>query len=165
MQTEKEKYEIIKFQEETLIFDHFDNEDAWNLGKQIIEDARKDGVSIVVEIWINGYMVFKYGLRGTNSYNDIWLKRKVNTVNMMGRSTLRVHYMPYVGEDDLREDAHLNLNEYSNMGGGFPICVKGAGIIGILAVSGLTHIHDHQRAVEGIAKYLGITSLQNVIDS
>ena len=164
MQTEKEKYEIIKIQEETLIFDHFDNEDAWNLGKQIIEDARKDNVAIAVEIWNNGYMVFRYGLNGTNNYNHLWLKRKVNTVNMFGRSTLRVHYMPYVGEDDISKDAHLDLSEYSNMGGGFPIRVKGIGVIGTLAVSGLTHFQDHQRAVDGIAKYLGIASIKSITE-
>lgn len=164
MQTEEEKYRIIKVQEEKLVFDHFDNDDAWNLGKQIIEDARKDNVSIAIEIWINGYMVFRYGLKGTNNYNDLWLKRKVNTVNMFGKSTLRVHYMPFVGEDDLSKEAHLDLCEYSNMGGGFPIYVKGVGTIGILAVSGLTHIQDHQRAVDGIAKYLGVISLKRVME-
>ncbi len=164
MQTEKEKYQIIKHQEDTLVFEHFDHDDAWNLGKQIIEDAKKDSLSIAAEIWMNGYMVFRYGCNGTNNYNNLWLGRKVNTVNMLGRSTLRVHYMPYVGEDDLSKDAHLDLNVYSNMGGGFPIRVKGIGVIGTLAVSGLTHIQDHQRAVEGIAKYLGISDLQRVTE-
>lgn len=162
MSAEHEKYKIVKKQEETLIFDHFDNRTAWELGRQIVEDAFRSGISIAVEIWINGYMVFRYGSNGTNNYNDLWLTRKVNTVNMFHRSTLRTHYMPYVGEDDLYRDAHLDPNVYSNMGGGFPICVKGVGCIGVLAVSGLTHTQDHQVAADGIAKFLGIENLKRV---
>lgn len=150
------KYEDIKHQEEILKFEHFDNEDAWKLGCQIVEDAMKTNKHISVEIWINQYLVFRYGSQGTNNYNDLWMRRKINTVNMFHRSSLRVHYMPQVGEDDIYKDAHLDPDKYSNMGGGFPIHVKGTGVVGALAVSGLNHIEDHQVAAEGIKKYLKI---------
>ncbi|MDO4478799.1 MAG: heme-binding protein [Lachnospiraceae bacterium] len=157
-----DNYAICKRQEERLVFDHFDNDDAWKLGSQMVNDAREKGLAIAVEIWINGYMVFRYGFNGTNNYNDLWLGRKTNTVNMFHRSTLRTHYQPAVGEDDLYTDAHLDPNEYSNMGGGFPIFVKNVGCIGVLNVSGLVHTSDHQTAVDGIAKYLGITDIERV---
>ena len=64
MSIEKENYQIVKSQEEILRFTHFDNQDAWNLGKQIVEDAQKNNLSISVEIWINNYMVFRYGCQG-----------------------------------------------------------------------------------------------------
>ena len=48
------------------------------------------------------------------------------------------------------------------MGGGFPIYVKGVGVIGVVAVSGLTHTQDHQMAVEGVARMLGIENLETV---
>ena len=156
MSIEKENYQIVKSQEEILRFTHFDNKDAWNLGKQIVEDAQKNNLSISVEIWINTYMVFRYGCQGTNTFNEIWMRRKINTVNMLHRSSLRVHYMPYVGEDDIYKDGHLDPDEYGNMGGGFPIYVQGTGVVGALAVSGLSHTQDHQTAVNGIAKYLGV---------
>ena len=39
MSIEKENYQIVKSQEELLRFIHFDNYDAWNLGKQIVQYA------------------------------------------------------------------------------------------------------------------------------
>ena len=162
MSLEKENYAIVKRQEELLVFDHFDHDDAWRLGRQLVEDAREKGLPIAAEIWINGYMVFRYGFGGTNNYNDLWLSRKVNTVNMLHRSTPRAHYMPFVGEDDLYRDAHLDPNEYANMGGGFPIRVKGVGCIGVLAVSGLAHTRDHQTAVDAAAKYLGVEGIEAI---
>ena len=162
MSLEQENYAIVVRQEEQLLFEHFDNDDAWKLGCQLVEDARKEGLAIAAEIWINGYMVFRYGCNGTNNYNDLWLSRKVRTVNMLHRSTLRAHYMPFVGEDDLYRDAHLDADVYDNMGGGFPIRVKGVGCIGVLAVSGLTHTRDHQTAADAMAKYLGIQDIETV---
>ena len=162
MSIETENYRIVKEQEESLRFGHFDNEDAWKLGNIIVEQARAKQVAIAAEIWINGYQVFRYGFQGTNSFNDIWLRRKVNTVNMLHRSSLRVHYMPYVGEDDIYADGHLDASVYGNMGGGFPIFVKNVGVIGVVAVSGLTHMQDHQMAVDGVAAMLGIHDLEKV---
>ena len=162
MSLEQDNYAIIKRQEETLVFDHFDNDDAWKLGCLLVEGAKEKGRAIAVEIWINGYMVFRYGCNGTNNYNDLWLSRKVNTVTMFHRSTLRAHYMPFVGEDDLYRDAHLDPNEYANMGGGFPIRVKGVGCIGALAVSGLAHTRDHQTAADAVAKFLGIEGIEAI---
>ena len=162
MSIETRNYEIVKKQEALLTFSHFDNESAWELGNIIVEYAREKEVSIAVEIWINHYRVFRYGFQGTNAFNYLWLRRKVNTVNMLHRSSLRVHYMPYVGEDDIYADGHLDPSVYGNMGGGFPIYVKGVGVIGVVAVSGLTHTQDHQMAVEGVARMLGIENLETV---
>ena len=164
MTNEEKNLEIVKRQEERILFEHFDNDDAWNLGSLIVEEARKAGKAIAVEIHINGYQVFRYGFNGTNGYNDWWLRRKINTVNMFHRSTLRIHYMPFTGEDDIYRDAHLDPQDYADMGGGFPIVVKGVGCIGVLAVSGLTHTMDHQTAVDGAAKYLGIDDIEKVME-
>jgi uncharacterized protein (UPF0303 family) len=41
-------------------------------------------------------------------------------------------------------------------GGGFPITVKGAGIIGVIAVSGLPEREDHGVVVDALCDHLGI---------
>ena len=92
--------------------------------------------------------------------DQMCIRDRVNTVNMLHRSSLRVHYMPYVGEDDIYADGHLDASVYGNMGGGFPIFVKNVGVIGVVAVSGLTHTQDHQMAVDGVAAMLGIYDLE-----
>ena len=155
MDREMEIYKILCKQEETLRFDSFDNTDAWELGCLIVNEARSRGLSIAVDIVINGYKVFRYGFPGTNDYNEIWLSRKIKSVTMMHRSTLSIHYMRKTGQEDIYEGGHLEPAEYAAMGGGFPIYVNGVGVIGVLAVSGLEHHEDHDMAVTGLCKYLG----------
>ena len=150
----RECYEIIDKQEKVLRFDHFTNEDAWELGKTIVETGYEEKLPIAVDIVVNGYKVFRFGFSGTNNYNEIWLTRKINSVTTMGCSTLKLHYMMQCGEEDIYQGGHLNPVEYAAMGGGFPINVNGVGMIGVLAVSGLHHIDDHNCAVKGIMKYL-----------
>lgn len=155
MTPEMKNYQILCRQEEVLRFEKFDNEDAWKLGCLIVEDARAKGVSIAADIVINGYQVFRYGFPGTNGYNEIWLNRKAKSVTMMHRSTLAIHYMRKTGQEDIYRDGHLEPAEYGTMGGGFPIYVKGVGVIGVLSVSGLEHHEDHDMAVAGLCRYLG----------
>ena len=155
MSRDMEVYEVLCRQEEMLRFDSFDNEDAWKLGSLIVEDARKRNLPIAVDIRINGYQVFRYGFQGTNDYNEIWLKRKIKSVTMMHKSTLGIHYMRRTGREDIYENGYLDPAEYAAMGGGFPIYVKGTGVIGVLAVSGLEPHEDHDAAVSGLCKYLG----------
>lgn len=155
MDKKMEIYEIITKQEQTLRFDKFDNEDAWKLGSLIVEEARRQGKVIAVDIVINGYKVFRYGFSGTNNYNEIWLTRKINSVTTMHRSTLAIHYMMHTGQEDIYQGGYLDPAKYAAMGGGFPIYVNGVGVIGVLAVSGLEHHEDHDMAVTGLCKYLG----------
>ena len=57
---------------------------------------------------------------------------------------------------DQEKDWRLNNEEYGAIGGGFPIIVKGTGIIGAVACSGLAHTDDHQLLVDSIAEILGV---------
>ena len=152
----KTNYDIVAAQEKTLIFDHFDYEDAWNLGRILAEKAISRKLPVAVEIVLNGYLVFRYGCPGSNISNDIWLQRKVNTVTMMQISTLRTYYMPLVGQDDICRDWHLKPDTYATLGGGFPITVKGTGLVGVAAVSGLPHHLDHDLVIDAISEYLGV---------
>lgn len=146
---------VIEQQESSLRFDHFDNDDAWNLGCLIVEDARKKQLAIAVDININGYTVFRYGFSGTNDNNNRWLTRKANTVNTVHKSTLRVYGELVRADEDLESDWHLDPMKFACMGGGFPIFVNGVGVVGSVIVSGLSHFEDHDMVVEGICTLLG----------
>lgn len=163
MNIQKENYRIAAEQERLLIFDHFNHQDAWALGSQVVIDANELNIAIACDVWLNNFQVFRYGIEGTGQFHDLWLKRKMRTVTMFEKSSLRVHCMPYVGEDDLVKDAYLDPNIYSIMGGGFPIHVKNTGMVGVLCVAGGTHTQDHQIAANAIAKRLDVT-IDQVLD-
>ena len=50
----------------------------------------------------------------------------------------------------------LDIADYVLAGGGFPVTVKGAGVIGVIAVSGLPERQDHGVVVEALCNHLGI---------
>lgn len=154
--TALKNYQIVLSQEDQLVFDSFTEEDAQKLGMTVIDEARSRHVAIACDVWLNGCQVFRWFLPGTGHYHDLWLRRKARTVDMFGFSSLHVHYQGMAGGDDLVKDAFLDPNQYSVMGGGFPIRLRGAGVIGSLCVSGLTHTQDHQLAADALASYLGV---------
>ncbi|MEE0419782.1 MAG: heme-degrading domain-containing protein [Lachnospiraceae bacterium] len=150
----EQKYNLIDIQEKQLRFERFDNEDAWQLGCILANEAKRRGVSVAVDIVLNGYQVFRYGGQGTNNYNEIWLSRKIQSVNTMHVSTLKLYYMMRTGKEDIYQGGNLDPASYAAVGGGFPIYVNGTGCVGAVAVSGLTHHEDHDFAVDGLCKYL-----------
>jgi uncharacterized protein (UPF0303 family) len=60
------------------------------------------------------------------------------------------------GSDHFPPRRGLDNADFVLAGGGFPIRVKGAGVIGCITVSGLHERDDHQLAVDGICEELGI---------
>lgn len=156
MEENLKRYEKIEDQEKRLRFVKFDNEDAWRLGSILVEEAKKQDVSIAIDILINGYQVFRYGARGTNHYNEIWLSRKIRSVYTMQVSSLKLYYMMLIGKEDIYQGGYLDPAQFAAVGGGFPIYVNGVGCIGVLAVSGLTHHQDHDMAVQGLCRYLNM---------
>ena len=106
----------------------------------------------------NGYTVFQYGFSGTNCSNELWMKRKENTVRMMEMSSLRLYMLLKLKQETL-EDRGLNGKDYVARGGAFPIRVEGVGVIGSVIVSGLDHMADHDFAVACISQYLRIDNI------
>jgi len=146
--------ELYKRQEEVLRFDEFTHEDAFAIGLMICEHGKKHHLAIAVDITINGYQVFRYGLPGTTLNNDLWLKRKIMTVNTLQMSTLHVNAQLELNNQKLREDWLLDDEVYAGVGGGFPIHIKGTGVIGSICVSGRPHKEDHEIIINILKKYL-----------
>ena len=139
----EESVKVLTMQEEILQFSHFTNEDAWELGSYMVEEAARNDLPVAVSIRLNnGYTVFQYGFSGTNCSNELWMKRKENTVRM-----------------ETLEDRGLNGKDYVARGGAFPIRVEGVGVIGSVIVSGLDHMADHDFAVACISQYLRIDNI------
>jgi uncharacterized protein (UPF0303 family) len=104
---------------------------------------------------------------GTKPDNEIWIRRKRNTVLRFGMSSwaLRQKMLagPPVEEAGVVEAAFVKkfalasstggsaADDYTINGGGFPVRVRGVdGIVAVIVVSGLQQEDDHQVIVETV---------------
>ncbi len=155
----EESIRILAMQEEILQFSHFTNEDAWELGSFMVAEAARNHLPVIISIRLNnGCPVFQYGFPGTNCNNERWLVRKQNTVRMMEMSSLRF-FMILKKNGETLEERRLDPQDYAACGGGFPIRVAGAGVIGSVTVSGLDHMADHEFVSACMSKYLRIDGI------
>lgn len=155
----EESIRVLAMQEEILQFSHFTNEDAWELGSLMVTEAARNHLPVVISIRLNqGYTLFQYAFKGTSYNNEQWMARKQNTVRSMEMSSLRFFMMLKKNGETL-EEYGLNEKEYVARGGGFPIRVAGAGVIGSVLVSGLDHMADHEFVSACMSKYLQIEGI------
>ena len=144
-----------ELEEKNLQFTHFSNEDALKVGLTVADLAAKRSGAVVIEIVVNGNELFHYNMPGSNPRQCAWVKKKANMVFSAQMSSLHAGQFLEASGKDLWEDWRCSDAEYATIGGGFPIILKGTGIIGSLCCSGLPHTEDHRLLVDAVAEYLG----------
>ncbi|MFR5641060.1 MAG: heme-binding protein, partial [Butyricicoccus sp.] len=101
---------------------------------------------------VNGLVVFRYFAEGAKPDSELWLARKRNAVDLMETSSLRF-FAELEDAGETFADRKLDPNEYA-AGGGFPIRLRGTGVIGSICVSGYPdHVDDHQLIINTLAEY------------
>jgi len=139
-------------QEELYTFDSFTQSDALRLGKLMLAVSEEYGLTSGVEIVLNDMTVFKQMPEGTSRLNDAWMNKKVQTVLLTGWSTMRLWAMhEMIGQK--RAGNMLPNEDYVMCGGGFPIRVKGAGVIGAIACSGPGDQNEHELIIEALKRF------------
>lgn len=141
-------------QEAELRFDHFDHETALALGLRLVEAARRDRLPVVVSIRRGGQVLFHAGLPGSTPDNDAWVERKCRVVERFHRSSLRMKVSHTDATVPLEHAYRLDRTRYAADGGAFPITVRGAGVVGAVAVSGLPDVDDHALVVRELRALL-----------
>jgi uncharacterized protein (UPF0303 family) len=144
---------LIRHQEQALVLPLFDEDVAFELGSAIRARALSEGLSLVVDVRTWDRQLFFAATPGTNADNSEWVRRKINTVRRFGRASYRM--VLERGEVPFSPQSGADPADYVVAGGGFPIRVKGAGIIGCLTISGLPGRADHGVAVAALAVHLG----------
>ena len=142
-------------EEQELQFAKFSEEDAWNLGSQLVELARSRHLPVTIDITRGTHQLFHAALRGTSPDNDEWVKRKVRLVYRFGHSSFYVGHVLKSKGKTIEQSYLVSESDYAPHGGCFPIIVKDTGIVGTVTVSGLPQEEDHKLVVEAIRKYLG----------
>ena len=148
--------ESLLAEEQLLQFTTFTNEDAWELGTRLVEAARAGGLPVTVDVRRGDQQLFHAALPGTSADNDAWIERKVRVVRRFGRSSLAVGTELRVEGRTIEEAYLLDEAEYAPHGGAFPVAVKGVGVVGTVAVSGLPQAEDHALVVRVLREFLGV---------
>jgi len=143
-------------QETTLVFPSFDEATAFAIGSTIRDRGLKERMPIVIDIRTFDRPLFYAALPGSTADNANWARRKRNVVQMFLKSTYRMVLEQQRPDRTFKPGAGIDSADYVLAGGGFPVTVKGAGVIGVIAVSGLPEREDHGIVVETLCAHLGL---------
>jgi uncharacterized protein (UPF0303 family) len=143
-------------QEQGLVFPRFDEAVAFSLGMRIRERAVNEGLGLVADVRTWDRPLFYMALPPTTGDNQHWVRRKYNLVQRVSKSSYRVVLENTSGVDHFPPRRGLDDADFVLAGGGFPIRVAGAGMIGCVTVSGLHERDDHAVAVDAICDELGV---------
>jgi len=149
--------ERLALQEERLQFEHFDAQTAWELGSRMRQCAVERGFKIAIEVRQLGFPLFFTALPGTSPDNPDWIRRKRNVVERFHRSSYAIALDTQKRGTTLPERYGVSLEDFVLSGGGFPIRVRGVGVVGVAVVSGLAQRDDHGFVVEMLAQTLGVS--------
>lgn len=144
--------------ERRLQFRTFSHEDAFTLGVHLRTMAIARSHAIAIDIARGEQRLFHTALPGTSAHNGVWIERKKRTVREWASSSYAVGLRfplldaPYT----LESSPWMDPQSYSGSGGGFPIVVAGAGLVGTVAISGLRHDLDHGFIVNALEEFLGL---------
>jgi uncharacterized protein (UPF0303 family) len=146
--------EELAAQERRLQFDTFDDEIAWRLGTQMRAAAAEADLPVAIQVRRNGRVVFHTALPGSAPDNDAWLARKARVVDRYEKASYHVGEEARVAGRTFEEQSRLDPDLYAAHGGAFPVRVRGTGVVGSAAVSGLPQLEDHEFVVEQLERFL-----------
>ncbi len=154
------KYEEVltelKQQEQELQFTSFTNDMVLTLGMALLQEAKKRGKPLTIDITRSGQQIFHFAMTGTAVDNDEWIKRKNNVVNRFGHSSYFIGVTLKATDKTMEEKYLISSGTYAAHGGAFPIIIKNVGIVGTITVSGLPQEEDHELVVSTLRKFLAI---------
>lgn len=141
-------------EEARLQFDTLNLEEAWEIGCALRELAVQQSAKVAIDITLRDRVLFHTALPGTDIANTHWVRRKRNTVLALGTSTLVVGMKLAKANQTLEERYGLSPAEHASDGGGFPLRLRGLGVIGAITVSGMPSLQDHQLVTDVLARFL-----------
>lgn len=145
---------LIIEQEKALVFAEFDEAIAFRIGMAMREAALAGGYGIAIDVRTWERPLFYAAMAGTTGDNPNWIRRKVNTVQRLMKSSYRVVLEKSWDGDVFPPRRGLDNMDFVLAGGSFPIRVRGAGMIGAITASGLHERDDHGVVVEALCAHL-----------
>ncbi len=135
-----------------LVLANFTPDDAWRLGCRIRELAVERALPVAIDIWRGEQQLFHAALDGSSADNDSWLRRKAAVVRRFDAASLLVGYRFQARGQEFNAQTQLPFQEFAAHGGAVPVRVRGVGLVGTAAVSGLAGSEDHALVVEALTE-------------
>jgi len=142
-------------QEAELVLQRFTNQDAIALGLALLEVASAESLPVVIDVRRGDQVLFHAALPGTSATNDAWVERKVRVVRLMGTSSLRAGAEAAAAGSTFEERQRVDPLLYAAHGGAFPLVVRDVGLVGVVTVSGLPQVEDHELVVRVLRQFVG----------
>ena len=150
-------------QEQSLVFDQFDEDIGVAVGSALHARAKALGAPVVIEIKSGTRRFYFAALPGSTAENEDWARRKGNVVRHCHMSSLRVGLTQSAQGRTQWPDGGLPYEDFVTHGGGFPVTVKAAGVVASIALSGLPSRQAHELITTTLAAYLGVSGIADLI--
>jgi uncharacterized protein (UPF0303 family) len=137
-----------------LQLDSFTASDALRLGLILVRRGTEGALPIAIDIRRGQQILFHAALEGAQADNDVWIARKARAVERYGIPSLLLGTRPKIAGKRIENEGWFDQMSYAAHGGGFPISVRGAGIVAVATVSGLPQIDDHDLVVAGLREFV-----------
>ncbi|RZS86801.1 uncharacterized protein (UPF0303 family) [Motilibacter rhizosphaerae] len=141
-------------QERELVLPSLSNDDAVDLGLELLRLARERALPVLIEVRRGPQVLFRAALPGVVPDNDVWVAGKTRVVERYGHATLYHRLVEEESGVSFTERNGLDFADYRAHGGGFPLAVAGTGVVGVAVVSGLPQREDHALVVEALRAHL-----------
>ena len=141
-------------QEGRLVLPSCTDGDALAIGKWLLATAEARSLTVAIEVWRGGRLVFRAARPGTNDENDLYLAGKRRVVEQFGHSGFYERRRHEAAGTTFEAATGLQFPEFAPHGGGFPLIEQGTGVVGLALVSGLPQAEDHALIVEALEAFL-----------
>jgi uncharacterized protein (UPF0303 family) len=153
--------EALVAEQDALEFAQFGFAEAYAIGQDLVEHARRHRLAVAIDISLGGQQLFHAALPGTSPDNDQWVIRKNRVVGRFFRSSYYIAKLLQRKGQTIEAVFGLSSVDYAPFGGAVPITVRGTGVVGTVTVSGLPDQEDHRTVVDALRRHLDRQS-QNV---
>jgi uncharacterized protein (UPF0303 family) len=153
------KEEALSEHRKPLTLPRFDAQTARSLGEIVANIASRRALPVAVSVVRTGGPLYFCALEESCGDSAASNRRKQNTVLRFGKSSLEVG-VTFAGKGWTLSSRGMAAEEYSLCGGGVPLYVANAGVVGALAVSGLGGPADHELAMEALHWHVGMLPIQ-----
>ncbi|AMM83800.1 hypothetical protein AZF01_05035 [Martelella sp. AD-3] len=141
-------------QEERLVFRTFSEDDAWDLGQRLVGRALAHEAKVVINIRTPNRTLFHAALPGSAPDNDMWARRKSNVVFHFHRSSYAIELEHRRKGRTIGPEIGLDLKDFADHGGSFPVRLRKSGVFAAITVSGLASADDHGLIAAVLEAYL-----------